>query len=197
MLFLTCSKLIATHVVLYIALLKTYKEGIEIWCANGFKRRCYPVLTGLMVDYEERVLIIGVKANMQCSICHVLPKKRELWPKSGNSKPTSWLRNKSNANAIIQLFSGLKLQISGCIRESFLHGTIAKSISMLFFCLIFYTSCTKTLWQIWSPELQKQLSRLVNHDYWLKNENMMDSWGWDKQARSPNLTSNSATFFHF
>ena len=77
MLLLTCSRLIATNVILDIALPETYKEGIEIRCANGFKRRCYPVLAGLMVDYEEQVLITGVKANMQCSICHVPPKERE------------------------------------------------------------------------------------------------------------------------
>ena len=72
-----CSRLIATNVVLDIALLETYKEGIEIWCTNGFKRRCYPVLAGLMVDYKEQVFITGVKANMQCFICHVLLKERE------------------------------------------------------------------------------------------------------------------------
>ena len=79
---LTCSRLIATNVVLDIALLETYKEGIEIRYADGFKRRCYPVLAGLMVDYEEQVLITGVKANMQCSICHVPPKEREYVTKS-------------------------------------------------------------------------------------------------------------------
>ena len=77
MLLLTCSRLIATNVVLDIALLETYKEGIEIRCADGFKQRCYPILAGLMVDYEEQVLITGVKANMQCSICHVPLKERE------------------------------------------------------------------------------------------------------------------------
>ena len=76
-----CSRLIATNVVLDIALFKTYKEGIEIWCANSFKRRCYPVLADLMVDYEEQVLITEVKANMQCSICHVPPKKRQRMTK--------------------------------------------------------------------------------------------------------------------
>ena len=69
--------MIAINVVLDIALLETYKEDIEIRCTNRFKRRCYPVLAGLMVDYEEQVLITGVKANMQCSICHVPPKERE------------------------------------------------------------------------------------------------------------------------
>ena len=65
MLLLTYSRLIATNVVLDIALLETYKEGIEIRCANSFKQRCYPLLAGLMVDYKEQVFITGVKANMQ------------------------------------------------------------------------------------------------------------------------------------
>ena len=77
MLFLTCSRLIATNGVLDMALLETYKGGIEIRYANGFKQRCYLVLAGLMVDYEDRVLITEVKANMQCFICHVPPKERE------------------------------------------------------------------------------------------------------------------------
>ena len=80
---LTCSRLIATNVVLDIALLETYIEGIEIRCANSFKQRFYPVLAGLMVDYEEQILITGIKTSMQCSICYVPPKKREcvtkLW----------------------------------------------------------------------------------------------------------------------
>ena len=69
--------MIATNVLFDIALLETFKEGIEIWYANDFKRCCYPVLAGLMVDYEEQVLITGAKTNMQCFICHVPPKKRE------------------------------------------------------------------------------------------------------------------------
>ena len=73
-----CSRLIATNVVLDIALLKTYKEGIEIQYANRFKQRCYPILAGLMVDYKEQVLITGVKANMQCFICYAPLKEREL-----------------------------------------------------------------------------------------------------------------------
>ena len=55
-----------------------YKDGIELVYVDGYKRRCYPVLAALMVDYKQQVLIIDIKANMQCSICHVLPKKREL-----------------------------------------------------------------------------------------------------------------------
>ena len=82
MLFLTYSRLIATNDVLDIALFKTYNECIEILCANDFKRRCYLVLVGLIVDYEEQVLITGVKANMQCSIYYVSSIEREYVIKS-------------------------------------------------------------------------------------------------------------------
>ena len=80
---LTCSRLIATNVLFDIVLLKIYKEGIEIRCSDGFQQRCYPVVAGLMIDYKEQVLITSIKANIQCSICYVPPKKREcvtkLW----------------------------------------------------------------------------------------------------------------------
>ncbi len=45
---------------------------------DGYKKRCYPVLVGLIVDYEEQVLITGIKANMQCSICQCSIKKKKI-----------------------------------------------------------------------------------------------------------------------
>ena len=60
---LTCSQFDANN-ILNITFQNTYKEGIIIWCANGFKRHCYPILVGLIVDYEEQVLITGIKANI-------------------------------------------------------------------------------------------------------------------------------------
>ena len=38
------------------------------------------------------------------------------------------LGNKLNANAIIQLFSGIELHMSSCIHKNVLHGTIAMSM---------------------------------------------------------------------
>jgi hypothetical protein len=29
-------------------------------CADGYIRHCYPVIAGIMADYEEQVLITGV-----------------------------------------------------------------------------------------------------------------------------------------
>ena len=54
------------------------KKGIELVYTNNYKRRCYLVLAGFMVDYEEQVLITGIKTNMQYLICHILPKKKRV-----------------------------------------------------------------------------------------------------------------------
>ena len=65
-----------------VTALLEYKDGIELVCADGYKRRCYPALAGFIVDYEEQVFITSIKANMQYFIYHVLPKKRELVTRS-------------------------------------------------------------------------------------------------------------------
>ncbi len=51
---------------------------MELVCADGYKKLYYLVLVDLMVDYEEQVLITNIKRHMQCLICHILPKEREL-----------------------------------------------------------------------------------------------------------------------
>ena len=76
------NKLIATNVVLDIANLKTYKEDIEIWCADDFQQYYYPVFGGLIIDSEEQILITGVKANKSYFICYVLLKKRDYVTKN-------------------------------------------------------------------------------------------------------------------
>ena len=55
-----------------------YKNVIELVCAEGYKKPYYSVTAGLMVDYKEQVFITGIKTNIQCSICHVYLKKKEL-----------------------------------------------------------------------------------------------------------------------
>lgn len=57
------------------ALLEYIKDRIELIYADGYKRYCYPILANLIVDYKKQVFIIGIKANIQYSICYVLPKK--------------------------------------------------------------------------------------------------------------------------
>ena len=46
------------------ALLKYLKDGIPLMYANNYKKWCYPVLRGFMVDYKEQVLIIDIKVNI-------------------------------------------------------------------------------------------------------------------------------------
>ena len=65
-----------------IVLLEYTKEGIELVYANGYKRCCHSILAGFMMDYKDQVLIIDIKVNMQCSICHVLLKEKELITRS-------------------------------------------------------------------------------------------------------------------
>ena len=81
MLLLMYDRLITINIVLDIAFFETYKKGIEIWYSDSFKQHCFPILAGLMVDYKKQVLIINSKANMQCSLCHVSPKKRKYMRK--------------------------------------------------------------------------------------------------------------------
>lgn len=53
------------------------KKGVNIRCANDFTKRCHPIIGGMMVDYEEQVLITGIKKNRYCSICTVPPDERQ------------------------------------------------------------------------------------------------------------------------
>src|SRR5690242_17446128 len=46
-------------------------------CSDGKFRLCFPVICAILADYEEQVLITGVKSGRQCTRCHVLPDKRE------------------------------------------------------------------------------------------------------------------------
>ena len=46
-------------------------------CADGYYRQCYPIIAGFMTDYEEQVLITGIKKAQHCSVCTVPPHERE------------------------------------------------------------------------------------------------------------------------
>jgi hypothetical protein len=53
------------------------KDGFLVKCADGRQRRCHPIIAGFMADYEEQVLITGIKKAQHCSICTVPPHERE------------------------------------------------------------------------------------------------------------------------
>lgn len=59
-----------------IALLEYRKNGIQFVYADGYKRCCYHILADIIIDCEEQVSIISIKANMQCSICYISQQKR-------------------------------------------------------------------------------------------------------------------------
>lgn len=40
------------------------KDSIKLIYTDNYKRHYYPILIGLMADYEEQVLITGIKTNM-------------------------------------------------------------------------------------------------------------------------------------
>lgn len=52
------------------------RDGEDMLCADGHTRRGYPILCGIIVDYQEQTLITGVKNNQRCTICKVPPKGR-------------------------------------------------------------------------------------------------------------------------
>lgn len=61
-------------------------------CADGYTRHCYPIIAGFMVDYEEQVLITGVKSGRHCSICQVPPDERENLDKSWDLRTHEYTR---------------------------------------------------------------------------------------------------------
>ena len=52
-------------------------EGIDVGCADGWTRRCFPIIVVMAIDYEEQVKVTGVKSNQHCTICKVRVEERE------------------------------------------------------------------------------------------------------------------------
>jgi Plavaka transposase len=59
-----------------IAIEEAAREGVLIVCADGLTRICFPIIAGFAADYEEQVLITGIKSGQHCAICQVAPKER-------------------------------------------------------------------------------------------------------------------------
>ena len=65
-----------------IALEEASQIGLEIECADGQTRLCFPIIAGFMADYEEQTIITGI-ASTTCPICTVPPRHRQdlcQWP---------------------------------------------------------------------------------------------------------------------
>ncbi len=56
---------------------KAAVEGLLMMCADGSVRRLHLIIAGMSVDYEEQVVITGIKSGMQCSMCQIPPEERE------------------------------------------------------------------------------------------------------------------------
>jgi hypothetical protein len=53
------------------------KDGVVVKCADGHQRLCYLIIIGFIADYEEQVLITGIKKAQHCSIYMVPLYERE------------------------------------------------------------------------------------------------------------------------
>lgn len=59
-------------------LFKYLKDDIELVYINSYKRSYYPILADFIINYNEQVIIIDIKANMKYLICYILSKERKL-----------------------------------------------------------------------------------------------------------------------
>lgn len=57
-----------------IAFLNHYKKKIEMLYVNGLIYYYFLILVGIISDYKEQVLIIGINVNVKYSVCHMTPK---------------------------------------------------------------------------------------------------------------------------
>jgi len=62
---------------IYVALETLALDGMLVYCADGQIRRCFPVLSNIIADYEEQALITGIKSGRHCPICQVHPDERQ------------------------------------------------------------------------------------------------------------------------
>lgn len=58
------------NILIKIASIKYYDEGIKIICINSQKCYCYLIFVSIMVDYKEEVFIIRIKLDMQHFVCY-------------------------------------------------------------------------------------------------------------------------------
>ena len=52
-------------------------EGVLMICADGNLRKYHLIIVSMSVNYEEQIVITGIKSSMQCLMCQILPNKRE------------------------------------------------------------------------------------------------------------------------
>lgn len=67
------SIILVKNILIKTILQKYYNEDFEMICADSLKYCYYPLLADIIVDDQKQVFIIGIKANLQCFVCHVFP----------------------------------------------------------------------------------------------------------------------------
>lgn len=50
---------------------ENYDKDIKMICTDGLKYCCYQILAIIIVNYKKKILITGIKINMQCFVYHV------------------------------------------------------------------------------------------------------------------------------
>ena len=72
----SCPQYVYASTNLSTALETIGQNGEDMLCADGQTRTCYPIMCGIIADYQEQTLITGVKNNQHCTICKVPPRER-------------------------------------------------------------------------------------------------------------------------
>jgi hypothetical protein len=57
--------------LIFEPLINLAQYGTDMLCADGWYRRCHPVIAGISADYEEQVAFTGIKQTRQCPVCQV------------------------------------------------------------------------------------------------------------------------------
>ena len=93
-----------------IALESVAVQGLLMMCKDRNVRQCHPIVASMSVDYEEQVVITGIKSGMQCLMCQVPPKEREnlckMWPKRTHDSTRAQLALQDTAELVKE--NGLK-----------------------------------------------------------------------------------------
>ncbi|KAI0996056.1 hypothetical protein K3495_g12125, partial [Podosphaera aphanis] len=83
--------------------LKELEGGWLVRCADDNVRHCFPVLGPFICDYEEAVLVTGIKNGQQCALCQATKsdfnKITEEWPTRTHKQTRSQL-SKQNERGI-------------------------------------------------------------------------------------------------
>ncbi|MCJ1470748.1 hypothetical protein MMC07_009395 [Pseudocyphellaria aurata] len=66
--------------------------GILMQCADGQLRKCFSIIAGFICDYEEQMMITGVKSGQHCSICEVPSDERQNLAKKWPTRTHNWTR---------------------------------------------------------------------------------------------------------